>query len=58
MIPISDNNSDRTLTPIVNYFLIAINIFVFVYYQSMGADEAFTLSMSTVPQEILKVEVL
>lgn len=53
MIPISDNNSDRTITPFINYFLIGLNIFVFVYYQSMGANEAFTLSMATVPQEIL-----
>lgn len=53
MIPISDNNSDRTITPFINYILIGLNIFVFVYYQNMGANEAFTLSMATVPQEIL-----
>jgi hypothetical protein len=29
MIPIGDDNSDRTVTPLVNYLLIAANIAVF-----------------------------
>ena len=53
MIPISDNNSDRTLTPFINYILIGINILVFVYYQGLGGNTGFTYSFSTVPQEIL-----
>ncbi len=53
MIPIGDTNTDRTLTPFVNYVLIGINILVFVYYQGMGANVGFTYSLSTVPQEIL-----
>ncbi|MDB5202777.1 MAG: rhomboid family intrarane serine protease [Ferruginibacter sp.] len=53
MIPISDNNDDRTRTPIVNYLLIALNIFVFVYYQGFGSNESFLMSFSTVPAEII-----
>ena len=53
MIPIGDDNSDRTMMPVVNYALIAINILVFVFLQGMGADEKFTYAFSTVPAEIL-----
>jgi len=53
MIPIGDNNDDRTRTPIVNYVLIAINILVFIFLQKMGSNEGFLLSFSTVPREIL-----
>ena len=31
VFPLYDDNSDRTITPVVNYVLIAINILVFVY---------------------------
>lgn len=53
MFPISDDNSDRTRTPYVNYMLIAINILVFVVYQRFGSDLHFTYSFATVPAEIL-----
>ena len=53
MLPISDNNVGRIRTPFVNYILIAINIFVFIYYQQLGSNDAFLLSFSTVPHEIL-----
>ncbi len=53
MLPIGDDNSDRTRTPIVNYILIALNILVFVFYQQFGNDIDFTYSYSTVPGEIL-----
>lgn len=53
MIPISDNDTDRTITPYINYILIAINIFVFIYYQQIGTNDAFILSFSTIPKEIL-----
>lgn len=53
MIPISDNNSDRIRTPFVNYILIALNILVFVYYQQFGTNQAFLMSFSTIPHEIL-----
>jgi membrane associated rhomboid family serine protease len=53
MFPISDDNSDRHLTPMVNYVLIAINILVFVFLQGMGNNYGFTYAFSTVPAEIL-----
>ncbi|MFT3904592.1 MAG: rhomboid family intramembrane serine protease [Niabella sp.] len=53
MMPIGDDNSQRVITPWINYLLIAANIFVFVYYQGMGMNQSFTLSMATVPGEIL-----
>jgi len=53
IFPISDDNSDRTTTPVVNYILIAINILVFVFLQQLGANDKFTYAFSTVPQEIV-----
>lgn len=53
MIPLGDDNSDRIRTPFVNYLFIALNIFVFVYFQQMGSNIDFTYSYSTVPAEIL-----
>jgi membrane associated rhomboid family serine protease len=53
MIPIADDNSDRTMTPLVNYLLIVANIAVFVLLQGMGANDRFTYAFSTVPQEIV-----
>ncbi len=53
MIPIGDDNTGRTITPYINYLLIAINIFVFVFSQGLGTNEAFLMSYSTVPKEIL-----
>ncbi len=53
MIPLSDDDSDRTRTPFVNYIFIAINILVFVLYQKLGSNIDFTYSYSAVPAEIL-----
>ena len=53
MLPIGDDNSDRTRFPYINYILIAMNILVFFFLQRMGADVGFTYSHSTVPAEIL-----
>ncbi len=53
MIPIADDNSDRRLTPFVNYLLVAANIAVFVLLQGMGANDRFTYAFSTVPKEIV-----
>ncbi len=52
MLPIGDDNTDRRLTPVVNYVLIAINILVFVFLQGAGSNEHFTYAFSTVPAEI------
>jgi membrane associated rhomboid family serine protease len=53
MIPIGDDNTDRSRTPFINYLLLLINIVVFFYYQRMGTDIPFTFGYATVPGEIL-----
>jgi membrane associated rhomboid family serine protease len=53
MIPIGDDNSDRRLAPIVNWMLIAANVFVFVVFQGLGTNQRFTMAFATVPAEIL-----
>lgn len=53
VFPIADDNSDRTIVPVVNYVLLAVNILVFVVFQRLGQDERFTYAYATVPQEIL-----
>ena len=53
MFPIGDDNSDRTITPYVNYLIIALNVIVFIFLQGLSGDSAFTYSYSTVPGEIL-----
>lgn len=56
MLPIGDDNRDRTITPVVNYVLIALNILVFVVFQGLGSNQAFTYAWATVPEEILSGE--
>lgn len=65
MFPLSDDNSDRRITPWVNYILITLNVLVFVLLQALGSNEAFTNAFACVPQEILsgqdlqgKIEIL
>jgi membrane associated rhomboid family serine protease len=53
VLPLYDDNSDRTITPVVNYALIAANILVFVFLQQLGSNEHFTYAFSTVPLEII-----
>jgi membrane associated rhomboid family serine protease len=53
VLPLYDDNSDRTGTPFVNYALIAANILVFVFLQQLGTNDAFTYAFSTVPLEII-----
>jgi membrane associated rhomboid family serine protease len=53
LFPISDDNSDSTIKPVVNYALIILNIVVFIFLQGMGGNEAFTYAFSTVPAEII-----
>ena len=54
MFPLYDDNADRQTTPLVNYAIIALNIFVFVVLQRLGSNDSFTYSFSTVPAEILQ----
>ncbi|MBU7577002.1 rhomboid family intramembrane serine protease [Flavihumibacter sp. RY-1] len=53
LFPISDDNSDRHITPFITWGLIALNIFVFVFLQGLGSNIGFTYAFSTVPAEIL-----
>ena len=53
LLPIGDDNSDRTVTPYINYLLIAINILIFIFLQGAGHNLFFTYAYSTVPAEIL-----
>jgi membrane associated rhomboid family serine protease len=52
MFPLGDDNSDRVITPYVNYAFIAINILVFVLLQGVGGNDSFTYAFSLVPKEI------
>lgn len=52
MFPIGDDNSDRTITPFINYAFIGLNILVFVLLQGLGGNEAFTYAFSLVPREV------
>ena len=56
MIPLRDDNRDRTITPYVNYALIAVNIIVFILFQGAGGNLGFTYAFSTVPAEIISGE--
>jgi membrane associated rhomboid family serine protease len=53
VMPIGDDNSDRRLTPIVNYLIIALNVLVFLGPQGMGENDKFTYTYSCVPEEIV-----
>src|SRR5215203_239216 len=52
MFPLGDDNSDRVITPYVNYAFIAINVLVFVLLQGLGGNDSFTYAFSLVPKEI------
>ncbi len=52
MFPIGDDNSDRTITPYVNYIFIGVNLLVFVLLQGFGGNDSFSYAYSLVPKEI------
>ena len=52
MFPIGDDDSDRTITPVVNYIFIGINILVFLLLQQLGGNESFDYAFALVPKEI------
>lgn len=52
MFPIGDDNSEITITPVVNYLFIGINVLVFVLLQGLGGNESFSYAFSLVPKEI------
>src|SRR5579875_2188403 len=53
LLPIGDDNSDRKRMPVVNYILIALNVFVYIYLQDWGRNLHFTYAYATVPLEII-----
>ena len=55
MFPLGDDNSDRIITPYVNYALIAANILVFVFLQGLGGNDNFSYAFSLVPK-VLETE--
>jgi membrane associated rhomboid family serine protease len=52
MFPLGDDNSDRTITPVVNYTFIGLNVLVFLLLQQFGSNDAFTYAFSLVPKEV------
>ncbi len=52
MFPIGDDNSDIKIVAFVNYLFIAVNVIVFVIFQQLGQNDAFTYAFSLVPREI------
>lgn len=53
MLPIGSDDSDLRQPPWLTYSLIGLNVIVFVLFQGMGTNEAFTYSYSLVPYEFL-----
>lgn len=53
MVPLTDNNPTR-ITPYVNYMLIGLNIFIFLYQISLPTPEllAFIQTYAVVPSEL------
>lgn len=52
MFPIGDDNSNRSIMPIVNWAIIAVNVLVFLLLQQLGSNDAFSYAFSLVPKEI------
>ncbi len=52
MFPIGDDNSNRTIMPVVNWAIIGVNILVFLLLQQLGSNDAFSYAFSLVPAEI------
>jgi rhomboid family protein len=53
MFPLGDENLEFSITPFVNYAIIALNILVFLLLQQAGYNEQFTYAFSLVPREIM-----
>lgn len=51
--PIGDDDSQVTITPLVTYAMIGLNILVFLYQLSLGTHiEQFFMAWATIPAEI------
>src|SRR6056297_606614 len=53
ILPLGDDNRDRTSVPFVTYTFLLLNILVFAVFQQFGNNGEFTYSFSAVPEEIL-----
>lgn len=53
VLPIGDDNRDRKTFPTINYLLIGLNIFAFIYWQGWGRNVELTYHYATVPGDIL-----
>lgn len=53
MFPIADDNSEIRIVPYVTYGIIALNVIVFVLFQGLGGNDAFTYAYSLVPKEVM-----
>ena len=54
MLPIGDDNSNVTITPVVTYSLVAINILVFIYELMLGDHlNRFFQAYSVIPREVV-----
>lgn len=56
MFPIGDDNSERTITPIVTWTLIVVNVLVFVVELMSGDFNAFVTTWGAIPAEITNGE--
>lgn len=53
MLPIGDDNRYRFKTPYVTWFLIVVNILVFIFFQGFGRDESVVYRYAAVPAELI-----
>jgi len=53
VLPLGDDNSDRTIFPWVTVGLIAANVLVFLLFQGFGTNDDFTYAFAAVPKEIV-----
>jgi membrane associated rhomboid family serine protease len=52
LFPISDDDRHLDGPAFVTILLVALNVVVFVFFQGLGANEAFTYGWSVIPEEI------
>ncbi len=53
LFPLSDDDRRLTRTAWVTLVFLAANVIVFILFQGMGGNEAFTYGWSVIPQEIM-----
>src|SRR5262245_57333406 len=56
VLPLGDDNRDRTIFPWMTVGLIAANVLVFVLFQGLGTNDGFTYAFAAVPKEIVTGE--